>query len=142
MTICIHFEGRPFELEPGETVLGGLERHGVRIPSFCRTGVCQTCLVKATAGRPSPRSQEGLKDSWVQEGCFLACMCLVEAPLEVTACDAVGTFASRVERVEPLTAGVLRVELLAPPGLSYRAGQFVQLERPGGVTRPPCAWSG
>jgi CDP-4-dehydro-6-deoxyglucose reductase len=136
VTIRIHFEGRPFELEPGETVLGGLERHGVRLPSFCRTGVCQTCLVKATAGRPSARSQEGLKDSWVQQGCFLACLCVADGPLEVATCDAVGTFASRVARVEPLTAGVLRVELEAPPELSFRAGQFVQLERPGGVTRP------
>src|SRR4051812_47439385 len=120
MTVRIHFEGRPFELELGETVLGGLERHGVRIPSFCRTGVCQTCLVKATVGRPSRRSQEGLKDSWVEQGCFLACMCVAEVPLEVAPCDAVGTFPSRVERVEPLPGGVLRVELEAPAGLSHR----------------------
>jgi CDP-4-dehydro-6-deoxyglucose reductase, E3 len=31
---------------------------------------------------------------------------------------------------------VLRVELEVPEGFEYRAGQFVQLEREGGVTRP------
>ena len=130
------FGGRPFELLPGETLLAGLERQGVAVPAFCRTGVCQTCVLRATRGRPPSRSQVGLKDSWVDRGCFLACQCVPGEPLEVEPFDAVGRFASRVARVEALSPAVLRVELEAPEGLAYRAGQYLQLEREGGVTRP------
>jgi NAD(P)H-flavin reductase len=63
-------------------------------------------------------------------------MCVADEPLEVQPCDAVGSFASRVVGVEPLGPSVLRVQLSAPAAFSFRAGQFVQLEREGGVTRP------
>ena len=52
MTIC--FEGKRFELLPDETVLEGIERQGCNLPAFCRRGICQTCLVKATQGSVPP----------------------------------------------------------------------------------------
>jgi NAD(P)H-flavin reductase/ferredoxin len=136
MTLRIHYRGHPYDLLPGETVLAGLERQGVSVPAFCRTGVCQTCLLRATRGRPPASSQAGIKESWVEQGCFLACQCVPAEALEVEPSDAVGCFAARVAAVEVLSAEVLRVELEAPEGLVYRAGQFLQLEREGGVTRP------
>jgi CDP-4-dehydro-6-deoxyglucose reductase, E3 len=136
MSTRIHYEGQPFELLAGETVLAGLERQGKKLPSFCRTGVCQTCVVRAARGRPPANSQAGLADSWVERGCFLACQCVPSESLDIEPWDAVGTFESRVVRVERLSPGVLRVKLEAPSGLSYRAGQFIQLERPGGLSRP------
>jgi NAD(P)H-flavin reductase/ferredoxin len=136
MKLRIHYEGTPYELLPGETVLAGLQRQGVPIPSFCRTGVCQTCLVRATSGRPPANSQVGIRETWAERGCFLACQCVPDEPLEVEPCDVIKTCASRVLGVEALCSDVLRVELEAPGGFEYRAGQFLQLERAGGVSRP------
>lgn len=130
------FENTSYELLPGETVLAGLERHGVQLPFFCRTGACQACLVRAKSGSPPASSQSGVAATWAERGCFLACQCVPDGPLEVERCDAVGTFASRVTRVEELSARVLRVLLAVPEGFEYRAGQFLQLEREGGVLRP------
>ena len=132
----IDFEGAAYDLLPGEPLLSGLERQGAQLPSFCRTGACQTCLVKAKRGRPPALSQVGLKDLWVAQGLFLACMCVPQEPMEVERCEAASSFASRVERVERLTQSVLRVELQAPAGFEYLGGQFVQLARAGGVMRP------
>jgi CDP-4-dehydro-6-deoxyglucose reductase len=136
MSQRIHFAGKPYDLAPGETVLAGLERQGVKLPSFCRTGVCQTCVVRATRGQPPEASQTGIADAWSARGCFLACQCIPSAPLDIEPCDLVGTFASRVARIEPLSPRVLRALLDAPAGFDYRAGQFLQLERHGGVARP------
>lgn len=127
--------GQSFELLPGETVLAGLERQGVEVPAFCRTGVCQTCVLRATRGQPPPRSQVGLAESWVEQGCFLACQCVPHEPLDVEPFGAVGRFDSRVTSVESLSAEVLRVRLDAPAELVYRAGQYLQLERRG-LSRP------
>jgi CDP-4-dehydro-6-deoxyglucose reductase len=113
MSPRVHFAGTPYDLLPGETLLAGLARQGVMIPSFCRTGVCQTCLVRATSGQPPRQSQAGVADALVQRGCFLACQCVPDGPLEVEPSD-----------------------LEVPEGFEFRAGQFVQLEREGGVTRP------
>lgn len=136
MSPRVHFAGSPYDLLPGETLLAGLARQGVNIPSFCRTGVCQTCLVRATSGQPPRESQVGVAGALVQRGCFLACQCVPDAPLEVDWSDAARPFATRVARVEGLSRDVLRVELEVPEGFQFRAGQFVQLEREGGVLRP------
>jgi CDP-4-dehydro-6-deoxyglucose reductase, E3 len=132
----VQFENTSYELLPGETLLAGLERQGVAIPSFCRTGVCQTCLVRATRGRPPANSQTGVAATWAERGCFLACQCVPDGPLEVERCNVFGTFTSRVVRVEELSPRVLRVQIAVPDGFEFRAGQFVQLEREGGVLRP------
>ncbi len=136
MSTRVLYRGAPYDLLPGETLLAGLARQGVDIPSFCRTGVCQTCLVRATSGKPPARSQSGVSETLIASGCFLACQCVPEGVLEVEPCHDVGTFSTRVVQVEQMSSRVLRVELEAPAAFSYRAGQFVQLERPGGVTRP------
>ena len=136
MSPRVHFAGTPYDLLPGETLLAGLARQGVNIPSFCRTGACQTCLVRATSGEPPRESRVGVAEGLVQRGCFLACQCVPDGPLEVELSDAIGTFTTRVASVRALSQQVLRVELEVPEGFEYRAGQFVQLEREGGVTRP------
>lgn len=134
MTIC--FEGRRFELEPGETVLEGIERNGSSLPAFCRRGICQACLIKARSGEVPAAAQRGLKDGLRGQALFLACLCLPAGDLELERHGSSAAFPTRVERVERLSEQVLRVLLTAPEGFSYRAGQFVQLARSDGLMRP------
>lgn len=133
--MAIRFEGQRFELHAGETVLEGIERQGSSLPSFCRRGVCQACLVKAKSGAVPAAAQRGLKDGLRQQALFLACLCQPSGDLEVERIDGGATFPTRVERVERLSEQVLRVMLAAPEGFSHRAGQFVQLQRSDGLMR-------
>lgn len=132
----VHFEGEAIALSPGETVLQGIERHGATLPAYCRRGVCRACLVKARRGTVPPAAQRGLKESHRHQGLFLACQCQPTEELELERCGGGEAWPSRVQRVEPVADGVLRVFLSEPEGLVYRAGQFIQLERPGdGLSR-------
>jgi CDP-4-dehydro-6-deoxyglucose reductase len=133
----VQFEGRSFELLPDETVLEGIERQGGSLPSFCRRGVCQACLVKAAQGRVPPSAQQGLKDGLRRQSLFLACVCQPTENIEVVRQGSSERFESRIEQVERLSDDVLRVLVAAPPGLAYEAGQYVLIERPSdGLTRP------
>jgi CDP-4-dehydro-6-deoxyglucose reductase, E3 len=134
MTIC--FEGRRFELEPGETVLEGIERNGASLPAFCRRGICQACLIKARRGDVPAAAQRGLKDGLRRQALFLACLCQPSGDLDLERHGSSVAFPTRVERVERLSEQVLRVLLAAPVGFSHRAGQFVQLARSDGLMRP------
>jgi len=135
--MAIHFEGASFDLLPGETVLEGIERQGGSLPAFCRRGVCQSCVVRAKRGAAPAAAQNGLKDGLRLQSAFLACQCRPTEDLEVERLGSSVKYASRVERVEPLTPGVLRVVLEAPVGLDFRAGQFLHLERASdGLSRP------
>ena len=133
----LQFEGEDYPLEDGESVLDCLLRHGQQVSSLCRSGACQSCLLKATVGTPPAAAQVGLKDSWKQQGFFLACICRPRADLVLERCDAVATYESVVKRVTPLSPNVIGMQLARPVGFEFRAGQFVQLSRPDdGLMRP------
>ncbi len=132
----IRYRGRDFHVRDGETVLDCLERSGEKIPSSCRSGVCQSCLLQARSGDVPPESQKGVKPALRKRGFFLACACRPHADLEL-ANEQSEAFDSEVIESRELAPGVFRVLLHKPQGFEFEAGQFVQLVRPhDALTRP------
>lgn len=133
----IRFEGREYDGPDGESVLECLLRHGEDIPSFCRNGACQTCMMKVEEGEVPRSAQQGLKPSSQKLGHFLSCVCRPSGHIAVARCDAARVYPTTVREVRLLSAQVLKVLLDRPPDFSFSAGQFLQLVRPGdGVMRP------
>ena len=77
----ITFEGKTIALQPGQTVLAGLEEAGVAVETSCRAGVCQSCLMQVVEGAPTKRSQPGLSPSQVARGLFMPCVCTPEGDM-------------------------------------------------------------
>ena len=134
----IRFADADCELDPGESVLECLTRHGHSLPSSCRTGVCQSCMLRCEHGAIPEAARAGLKAQWVAQGYFLPCVCRPEADLVVDRCDAEGLlYRTQLVGVHRLSSDVVRVRLETPPGFVFEAGQFVQLIRPDlGIGRP------
>lgn len=131
------FEGRELELEPGESVLDCLDRHQAGVPSHCRNGVCQTCVMRAEEGAVPAAAQQGLKETWKARGWFLSCMCRPAGDMRISRCEGATQYAAQVLEVQQMSSRVLRVRLSRPSGFDYAAGQFIQLSRPGdGLMRP------
>jgi NAD(P)H-flavin reductase len=133
----ISFLDRAFHVEPGETVLDCLTRNGAAVPSSCRSGVCQSCMMHADGGAPSPKSQNGLKESLRARGYFLSCQCMPEQDLAVSLPgeEAVARTRATVADRRLLNPDILRLDLVCEKPLGHRAGQFVHLHGPGGLTR-------
>ncbi|HNH50571.1 MAG TPA: 2Fe-2S iron-sulfur cluster-binding protein, partial [Myxococcota bacterium] len=130
----LRYQGRELELAPGETVLEGLQRGGLRVPSSCRVGACQTCLMQARSGSPGAAAQVGLRPTQKEEGWFLACQSRPEQDLEIGE-RVVPTTAARIMEVDPLGPALVRVRLRSEEPMSFRPGQFVHLQRPDGLIR-------
>jgi ferredoxin-NADP reductase len=123
-------------LEPGESLLGALERAGVTVPSSCRAGACQSCLVQVTRGEVPARAQAGLKESLRARGWVLACQAVPTSDVEVSVDGARALeLPARVTGVERLSPDVRRVRLLVEGDLGYRAGQFLTVLRADGLAR-------
>ena len=86
----LELDGQVASAQPGETVLAALLRAGVQVGNSCRVGACQSCLLRATAGTPDPRGQQGLKDTLRTRGYFLSCITPAETDLVMTAADGDG----------------------------------------------------
>jgi CDP-4-dehydro-6-deoxyglucose reductase, E3 len=131
----VRFDGVPYSLVAGETVLDGLLRHGVRLSFSCKAGVCGSCVMKATAGLPPAKAQAGLKDSWKARGYFLACSCVPESDLEVAPPDADLRFGATIRSVRRLSDDVAEVRLTPDSSIEFRSGQYVTIVRADGLAR-------
>ena len=130
------FEGARAERLHDETVLETLERVGQDVPSSCRSGSCQVCMLQVVRGVIPPEAQRGLKSTLAAKGCVLACQCRPQGDLELARPDRLAQRVSAVivERTV-LASEVLRIRLRPEGPFEYRPGQFLQLRRADGLTR-------
>lgn len=126
---AITFLGVRYELRNKESVLDGLLRHGVRIPHACRSGVCQSCMMRSVTGAPPPAAQNGLRASLREQNYFLACRCSPTAEMDVAlpGNDDLPMVAAKVIAKRALSARVMLLRLQCPDGFSYQGGQFINL---------------
>jgi NAD(P)H-flavin reductase len=126
------------ELAPaaGESVLDCLLRAGVAVPSSCRAGACQSCLVRAVDGEPPAAAQQGLKETLRARGYFLSCVAHPTTALTVAlSADEELRCPARVHSTARLTPQILCLRLLPEAAFPYAAGQFINLLRPDGLVR-------
>lgn len=129
------YRDKRFTLIAGETVLDGLLRNGIDVPHACRTGVCRSCMLSASAGTVPAAAQAGLHEVERQQGMFMACLCRPDGDLEVRDADDQATVSARIVEVAHLSESVVRLRLQPDAPLVYEAGQYVSLRRDDGLTR-------
>lgn len=120
------FEGRQFER--GElSLLDCLVGNGVAIPSACRAGVCQSCLMRLVDGDVPDRAREGLSAIQRARRLFLACQCYPTGDVEVAMADAaLGLMAARIVAIRDLNADIRELRLRPCDAYPYHPGQFLQ----------------
>lgn len=136
--VAIRYTKDRYELEEGQSVLDGLTRHGVPVPHSCRSGSCQTCLMRAVGGSPPAAAQQGLKDSLKLRNYFLACVCHPTEDLEVALpgeSEGDATVPATVKALELLNDDIMHVALECHTPIEYRAGQFINLFRDASLGR-------
>lgn len=132
----IRFDGRTYACGAQQSVLDVLTAHGASVPSSCRNGICQTCLLQAVDGVPPQQAQLGLKDTLKQQNYFLACACYPESDLSVTLPDQVHSRARAVVRsIDALNPDIVRVRLHCLVPFDYQAGQYINLFRDATLLR-------
>jgi ferredoxin-NADP reductase/ferredoxin len=131
----VAYRNHAVELQDNESILQGLERTGEEIPSSCRSGACQCCLMRALEGIPPAKSQAGLKDTLKSQGYFLACQCIPTEDMTVAlpTDDAVPLYTAEVLEKRVLSRDIVSVRLSCPEGLQCRPGQYIQVVHDGHI---------
>lgn len=119
-----------------QTVLDVLHAHDVPVPSSCRSGLCQTCLMQAVKGTPPEAAQQGLKDTLKAQNYFLACCCHPNEDLEVSLPNSdTARIKATVNSIEQLCHDIVGVTLHCEQALDYKAGQFINLFKDSTLAR-------
>lgn len=136
MTLTVRFQDHCAELKAGETVLDALEKSGANVPSSCRAGACQFCMLRVVEGHVPKNAQEGLKESLRQTGHFLSCIC---RPSEDLVCEPANVARYRsfinIDSVRSIGPDVALVRFKRPSNFEFTPGQFITLKRSDGVAR-------
>ncbi|ENO89991.1 NADH:ubiquinone reductase (Na(+)-transporting) subunit F [Thauera linaloolentis] len=138
--------GQTIEIEAGQTILDAALRAGIYLPHACCHGLCATCKVQVSDGEVDhgEASSFALMDFERDEGKCLACCARAESDLVIEAeieedPDAenlpVRDFDGVVSRIETLTPTIkgVWIALDEPAGIRFQAGQYINLELPGGI---------
>ena len=129
------YGGQSYDAGEG-SVLDCLTAQGVAVPSSCRSGVCQTCLMRAVSGEVPAQAQAGLKPTLAMQNYFLACSCHPQGDIEVALPEAgINRLAAEVVSVERLKPDILGIKLNPSRKFEYRAGQFLNLYRDESTSR-------
>lgn len=134
----ISYKGKSFESLINETVLDTFLRNGETVPFSCRSGTCQTCLMKSEESSECAKSQKGLSQNLLSKNYFLPCVCNPSEDMSVAAgepSDFLET-ATVVAR-ELLNDEVIQIRLIVESDFQYRPGQYIHLRYKGTEeTRP------
>ncbi|MGC1386586.1 MAG: 2Fe-2S iron-sulfur cluster-binding protein [Steroidobacteraceae bacterium] len=123
----IRYQGSTYEAR-GQSVLDCLTAQGQAVPSACRAGVCQSCLMRAVRGGVPEQAQRGLTATMVARNLFLACQCFPAQDLEVAlADDVIERIEACVAATEVLSEEIRAVHIRPLTAFEYRPGQFVRL---------------
>ena len=132
----ILFQGERYAALEGESVLDCLLRHGIALSHSCKSGVCQSCIVRATAGEIPAKAQSGLRDTLRAQGYALACSFVPESDVEIALIDtALLRTRAQIVAIEPLNATVMHLLVRPEKPIEHRAGQYMNLVREDGLVR-------
>jgi len=132
----ISFADARFPVADGETVLDCLTRNGIAVPHSCCAGVCQSCLMQATAGDVPAAAQAGLKPTFVKQALFLACQCRPAGDMTVALPGGEGRgMPALVVHRDMLNHNVLRLRLKPDGPFACEPGQYITLINGAGTAR-------
>jgi Na+-transporting NADH:ubiquinone oxidoreductase subunit F len=147
LRIRINNSDREVTATPGKSLLASLRDAGVFLSSGCGgRGACGMCRVKVVSGLDSPFSAAELH--WLSEkergeGMRLACQVVLTGDLEIEVppnSSGLRQYECRVASIRDLTHDVkeVRIRLVAPAEMTFKAGQFIQLKIPpyDAITQP------
>ena len=128
-------EERELEVKGGATLLAALNSQKIFLPSACGgRGTCAYCKCRVTegAGPLLPTEVPLLSPDEIESQIRIACQVKVKQAMKIVIPEAlfnIREFTAEVSLIEDLTYDVkkVRLKLIDPPEIRFRAGQYVQL---------------
>lgn len=119
-----------------ETVLDALLRAEVKIAYVCKKGTCHTCMLRSLDVPPPNQAQSGLKSTLKSQNYFLACLCHPQQDMQIKIPNHAEMYTqARIISKTFLNHNTLCLSIRVTPEFEFHAGQYVNLQRPDGLTR-------
>ena len=123
------YKNRTFQGEDSETILDCLIRNGEKIPHSCKSGICQSCVMKTDAPVDGS-SQKGLKQAKKDAGLFYTCQQTLSRDFEIVDSHESGPpVEGKIISQQRVSSSVVILKVQLDSAFEYKAGQFVNVIR-------------
>lgn len=124
----LYYKNNCYTLVDSESVLDCLLRQDISIPHSCKSGVCQSCIVKVLDGDIPEKSQDGLKPTFKERKLVLSCQCFPSGDIKIDNVDDSGIdIKSFIKNIEPLNHNVIKVTLTPSEAFECEPGQYLTI---------------
>ena len=130
------FNNKNYQPTGNESLLECLLRYDVQVDYSCKTGNCQSCMLKSTQGEIDKDAQKGLKSTAIEQGFFLACQQKAERiqAAELINQELIFSHARLVDK-KLFSEDICQLIIEPVSPLYYHAGQFINLKNSQGIVR-------
>lgn len=129
------FETQEISSLANETVLESLIRQGIQVHHSCKSGICQSCLLKCSEQVDS-KAQKGLSKVKRDAGYFLSCQQVARPGMQVYSPNTSALlYDARIIAQERVSENVVILRVRPDYPYKYQAGQFTNIMRSDGVCR-------
>lgn len=138
----IRFNGKSYDVPSGKTVLDVLLANGQDVECGCKAGSCGSCAMLASGGSIPAESQRNLSDAQRESGMFLPCCCKPSGDLDICRVDEQSPqsqqkqWSATITDHRQLSESVMRIAMALPDGFAFKGGQFINIIRDDGQSRP------
>lgn len=129
------YQNQHYIMDPNQSVLDCLLNHGVHIPHFCKSGVCNSCILKCKTPNIPSYAQNGLKESQKQQGYFLSCVFKPEMDLDISDPGTEIEIQGQIRKIHLIHQEVIGLQIEPTEGFTFRAGQYITLIRKDRLAR-------
>ena len=146
-TVRVEPIGSDIQCREDQTILDACLREGIWLPHACTHGTCGTCKAQVLDGEVDlgDASPYALLESERDEGCALLCVAkpkadvVIEGEVDVeegVVIHPVRDYTGRLALLDDIAPAVRRVVVELDQPLAFNPGQYIQLDLPGGDSRP------
>ncbi len=132
----INYNGTSYKLNDQQTVLDCLLLHGVDIPYFCKSGLCQSCMMALVDGEVPEISQAGLSSADRMQAKFLSCLCAPLGNISIKKCAETNKkYECTLKEKTILSNGIMILKIDHPVDYHFFPGQYINLTSSDGIIR-------
>ncbi|WGL59999.1 2Fe-2S iron-sulfur cluster binding domain-containing protein [Pigmentibacter sp. JX0631] len=124
----VKFNSNNYQISPEQSVLDLLIQNNEDINYFCKSGLCQSCILEFNTGTPPQKSQIGLSEADKLQKKFLSCLCFPEEDISIKKCgEESKKYSTKILQKKLINNEVILLKLEKPKDYSFYPGQFLNI---------------
>ncbi|MGY3804700.1 2Fe-2S iron-sulfur cluster binding domain-containing protein [Pigmentibacter ruber] len=124
----IKFNSKNYNISPDQSVLDLLILNNEEVNYFCKSGLCQSCMMEFNEGTPPQKSQMGLSEADKLQKKFLPCLCFPEDDISIKKCNEENKkYPAKILAKEIINNEIIILKLKKPNNYSFYPGQYLNI---------------